>query len=149
MLGELQRQMPDALFTGSLPRHEVAAVFASADAFVFPSRTDTAGNVVLEAQASGLPVVVTGAGGPRENMVDGSTGIVCRHDDPDVWADAISRIVNPALRSTYATAARAFAVGRDWEHALIPLYRGYQNACAVAAPASPQGVVPVGVADRL
>jgi glycosyltransferase involved in cell wall biosynthesis len=148
MLDELQRQMPDALFTGSLPRHEVAAVFASADAFVFPSQTDTAGNVVLEAQASGLPVVVSAAGGPRENMVDGSTGIVCRDDDPDVWADAITRVVNPALRSTYANASRAYAIGRDWEHALIPLYGAYRDVCAVTAPAPP-GVVPVGAADRI
>jgi glycosyltransferase involved in cell wall biosynthesis len=54
MTGELQRQMPDAIFTGVLSRVAVAEAFASADAFVFPSRTDTAGNVVLEAQASGL-----------------------------------------------------------------------------------------------
>jgi len=55
---------------------------ASADVFVFPSRTDTARNVVLEAQASGLPVLVTDQGGPRENMLRGETGFVCQ-DLPD------------------------------------------------------------------
>jgi glycosyltransferase involved in cell wall biosynthesis len=136
MLGELQRQMPDAVFTGALSRQEVADVFASADAFVFPSRIDTSGAVVLEAQASGLPVVVAAAGGPSENMMDGSTGIVCRHDDPDVWADAIARIVNPALRPTCANAARAHALGREWADSLEPLYRAYREVGAVAAPAS-------------
>ena len=67
----------DTIFTGTLGREAVADVFASADLFVFPSRTDTAGNVVLEAQAAGLPVIVSDAGGPRENMRPGETGIVC------------------------------------------------------------------------
>jgi len=55
LLATLRELLPDAVFTGALPRERVAEVFASADCFVFPSATDTAGNVVLEAQASGLP----------------------------------------------------------------------------------------------
>jgi phosphatidylinositol alpha 1,6-mannosyltransferase len=81
-------------------------------------------------------VAVAAAGGPRENMVDGSTGIMCRHDDPDVWADAIARFVNPALRPTYANAARAYALGREWTDTLEPLYRAYREVAAVTAPAS-------------
>ena len=149
MLGELQRQMPDAVFIGPLSRHAVAEVFASADAFVFPSRTDTAGNVVLEAQASGLPVVVSDAGGPRENMVDGSTGVVCSEKTPDAWAEAISRVINPASHEAYAKAARAYALGREWPHALEPLYRAYRDACPVPVPAPSRGVVPMRAADRI
>ena len=67
--GPLRRELadacPEAVITGHLSREDVATVFASADLFVFPSETDTAGNVVLEAQASGLPVVVSSAGGPE------------------------------------------------------------------------------------
>jgi glycosyltransferase involved in cell wall biosynthesis len=74
LLPALRQALPDALFSGSLSRAAVAEAFASADCFVFPSSTDTAGNVVLEAQASGLPVIVSGTGGPRENMVAGSPG---------------------------------------------------------------------------
>ena len=71
---ELAAACPDAVFTGMLGRDAVAEAFASADLFVFPSRTDTAGNVVLEAQASGLPVLVSDAGGPRENIIVGDHG---------------------------------------------------------------------------
>jgi len=63
MHGELREACGDAVFTGTLAPDAVAVAMASADVFVFPSRTDTAGNVVLEAQASGLPVLVTDQGG--------------------------------------------------------------------------------------
>lgn len=67
-----------ALFTGYLEGEQLQRGYASADLFVFPSATDTFGNVVLEAQASGLPVIVSDEGGPRELMVDGETGVVFR-----------------------------------------------------------------------
>src|SRR5262245_29362304 len=78
MRPELQSQCPDAVFTGTLRQDEVAVAMASADFMLFPSRTDTAGNVVLEAQASGLPVLVSDAGGPRENVRPAESGFVCR-----------------------------------------------------------------------
>lgn len=65
-----------ALFTGYLAGEQLQRGYASADLFVFPSATDTFGNVVLEAQASGLPVVVSNEGGPHELMIDGETGVV-------------------------------------------------------------------------
>jgi glycosyltransferase involved in cell wall biosynthesis len=67
-----------ALFTGYLAGEQLQHGYASADLFVFPSATDTFGNVVLEAQASGLPVIVSDEGGPRELMIDGETGFVFR-----------------------------------------------------------------------
>ena len=67
-----------ALFTGYLAGEQLQRGYASADLFVFPSATDTFGNVVLEAQASGLPVIVSNEGGPRELMIDGETGVVFR-----------------------------------------------------------------------
>ena len=63
-------------FLGVLQGEALATAYASADAFVFPSETDTLGNVVLEAQAAGLPVVVSGQGGPKDCMQDGITGLV-------------------------------------------------------------------------
>ncbi len=62
-------------FTGALTGDDLVRAYASADLFVFPSTTDTFGNVILEAQACGLPVVVTDRGGPRENMRPGQDRI--------------------------------------------------------------------------
>jgi glycosyltransferase involved in cell wall biosynthesis len=138
LLPELQARMPDAVFTGPLSREAVAQVFASADLFVFPSRTDTAGNVVLEAQASGLPVVISGTGGPRENIVAGRTGIVCLDDDPEDWASAVATLIRDQARhSEMRTAARQYALTRTWELAMQPLYRAYVEAYMRGAAATP------------
>lgn len=131
---DLRRAMPDAVFTGSLSRDAVAEVFASADVFVFPSRTDTAGNVVLEAQASGLPVVIAGEGGAREQMVNGLTGLVCHRDAPEEWAAAIVDVAQAVRRTTVAHAARQYAESRTWDLALKPLYRAYLDAGTAPLP---------------
>jgi glycosyltransferase involved in cell wall biosynthesis len=142
LLPELQRRMPDAVFTGPLSRDAVANVFASADVFVFPSRTDTAGNVVLEAQASGLPVVISGTGGPRENMVAGQTGTVCHLDEPDEWASTLARILrDPVRQAEMRIAARQYALTRTWEIAMQPLYRTYLDAYMPGAAATPSDAV--------
>ncbi len=84
-LEEMRQALADysCIFTGYLDGEDLAAVYASSDLFVFPSTTDTFGNVVLEAQASGIPVIVTDAGGPQENMLDGQTGLVVKADDEE------------------------------------------------------------------
>ncbi|MGE3273864.1 MAG: glycosyltransferase family 4 protein [Vicinamibacterales bacterium] len=131
---ELTEACPDAVFTGSLGRQAVAEVFASADLFVFPSRTDTAGNVVLEAQAAGLPVVVSDAGGPREQMVNGMTGMVCPGEEVATWAYALGRLLDePRHRIALGRAAREYACARRWEAALEPLYAAYRAAAREAA----------------
>ena len=97
---------------------------ASSDVFVFPSETDTAGNVVLEAQASGLPVLVSARGGPRENMRPGETGFIC-----DTLTELARRVALLArrhdTRRRLGIAARAYSLTREWETALEPLYRSY------------------------
>jgi glycosyltransferase involved in cell wall biosynthesis len=144
LLPELQKRMPDAVCTGPLSRQAVAEVFASADLFVFPSRTDTAGNVVLEAQASGLPVVISGTGGPRENMLAGRTGVVCHLDDVNEWVAAIARVLRDEARHTeMRIAARQYALTRTWELAMQPLYRTYLDAYMRNAAATPSDAVRV------
>jgi glycosyltransferase involved in cell wall biosynthesis len=124
--GALRRICPTAVFTGTLTTGLVAQAMASSDVFVFPSRTDTAGNVVLEAQASGLPVLVTDAGGPQENMIDGETGYVCA--DIRAMARRITALAwNAERRATLSRAARAYALARRWDEALDPLYRAYRD----------------------
>jgi glycosyltransferase involved in cell wall biosynthesis len=128
MRAELRSQLTDAVFTGSLNREEVAVAFASADLFVFPSRTDTAGNVVLEAQASGLPVLVSDAGGPRENMLHGRTGYVVAGTDAGHWSDYVASMIRDAdVRGRLGVGAREYARSRSWDAALAPLYRTYAD----------------------
>jgi glycosyltransferase involved in cell wall biosynthesis/predicted metal-dependent phosphoesterase TrpH len=87
-----------ALFTGYLQGEELQRAYASADLFVFPSATDTFGNVVLEAQASGIAVIVSDAGGPRELMVDGVTGAVFPAGDRDRFREAIGELAGDRER---------------------------------------------------
>jgi glycosyltransferase involved in cell wall biosynthesis len=136
--GPMRRQLadecPGAVITGPLGREDVARVFASADLLVFPSETDTAGNVVLEAQASGLPVVVSGIGGPKEQMRPGVTGIVCDGRDPATWADAVATLLPAHRRGTEALDAREYALSRRWDVALAPLFEAYRELGDRRAP---------------
>ena len=109
-------------------------MFASADLFVFPSETDTAGNVVLEAQASGVPVVVSAAGGPPEQMRAGVTGAVCTGRDAATWADAIVGFGRGPAHAAAASAAREFGVSRRWDVALAPLFDAYREIADRRAP---------------
>lgn len=89
---------------GSLFGEELAEAYASADIFIFPSLTDTFGNVVLEAQASGLPCVVMGQGGPKEIILDGKSGIVA-HDE-NTFINAIEQLMkNHNLRNQMSKSA--------------------------------------------
>lgn len=89
-----------ALFTGYLSGEQLQTGYASADLFVFPSATDTFGNVVLEAQASGLPVIVSDEGGPQELMIDGETGLVFRAGSRSGLIGAIREMIADPLRIT-------------------------------------------------
>jgi glycosyltransferase involved in cell wall biosynthesis len=124
MRSELQGECPDAVFMGTQRQDEVAVAMASADLLVFPSRTDTAGNVVLEAQASGLPVLVSDAGGPRENLRPAESGFVCGEFN-DFVRRAGDLLRHSRKRREMSAAAREYALTRRWETALEPLYDSY------------------------
>lgn len=111
----LAETLPDVVFTGYLTGIELATAYASADIFVFPSTTDTFGNVVIEAQACGLPVIVSDLGGPKELVEDGVDGIVTRAHDADDLVRAIRSLVeNEALRAEMGKKARQRVVARTW-----------------------------------
>lgn len=143
----LKSACPNAVFMGEVPHDDVPALMASADLFVFPSRTDTLGNVVLEAQASGLPVLVSDEGGPRENMIHGETGFICPGQDTTEMMLNLHRLArDPARRQRMSAAARDYALGRSWSKALEPLYETYREVAAghAAARAAAPTVTPTG-----
>jgi glycosyltransferase involved in cell wall biosynthesis len=114
----LAKSLPEAFFTGYLRGTELATAYASSDIFVFPSTTDTFGNVILEAQASGLPVVVSDSGGPKELVTDGTNGLVTKSHDIEDFTRAIrSLVTNRALRERMANSARDSVTDRSWPRA--------------------------------
>lgn len=145
MRSELEQLCPEAVFTGTLQPNDVAVAMASSDLFVFPSRTDTAGNVVLEAQACGLPVLVTDEGGPRENVRTGDSGVVCA-STRDFCRATLELCANEARRRRMGDAAREYALTRRWETALQPLYDTYREVAGSLALRSTQSSAGVAAA---
>ncbi len=119
----LAKSLPEAFFTGYLRGKELATAYASADVFVFPSTTDTFGNVILEAQASGLPVVVSDSGGPKELVADNVNGLITRSHDAQDFTRAIRMLVtNRALRERMANSARDSVTDRSWPGAFAKFW---------------------------
>ena len=114
--------------SGYLEGEDLAKVYASCDLFVFPSTTDTFGNVILEAQASGVPVIVSNAGGPRENIIPGSTGLVVEGDDVKSLHDAVRSLVcDPQRLRSMSKAARQYMQGRSFEQAFEKAWAMYRE----------------------
>src|SRR5436190_7741727 len=115
---EFSESLPEALFTGYLTGGELAAAYASADIFVFPSTTDTFGNVIIEAQACGLPVVVSDSGGPKELVEDKANGLITKSHDVEDFTRAIRALVtDSALRERMGKSARSSIIDRSWPNA--------------------------------
>jgi glycosyltransferase involved in cell wall biosynthesis len=119
---------PNVTFTGYVDGPALSQVYSAADIFVFPSRVETLGNVVLEAMASGLPVIGADQGGTVENVRHGLNGLLVPAGDADRFADAILRLVDDqALRGRLARNARAWAEERSWERAFETLLASYEE----------------------
>jgi glycosyltransferase involved in cell wall biosynthesis/predicted metal-dependent phosphoesterase TrpH len=116
-----------ATFLGWLDRDELARAYASADLFLFCSRTDTYGQVIAEAQASGLPVVAVGEGGPLSLIRDRHSGWLVEPDAESVAAAVAQLAASPFLRERLSRAALADVRGLTWEAAFEQLAAGYDR----------------------
>ena len=115
-------------FSGYLYNNDLAQAYASADIFVFPGANETFGSVVLEAMASGLPVVAPHAGGILDTMVDRETGFLFEPDDIPAMIYAIQRLINSCyLSRNMAFAARQRALDFSWELILDKLIADYHQ----------------------
>ncbi len=139
-------------FTGWLHGAELAAAYATADLFVFPSVTETFGQVVREAMASGLPVVGMAAGGVQDLVSPGSTGLLCRPADVADFVAATRRLVADSdLRRAMGHAARrqaedytwsaVFDQLLDWYTGLTSPHNGAARLRSLQAPQTPAGRV--------
>jgi len=121
----LRQGLPRAEFTGVLKGAELAAAYAGMDLFVFPSHTDTFGNVVLEALASGVPAIVTPDGGPATIVRNGETGCVVVDEE---FAEAIAGVLaDPQRHAAMSDAARAYALTASWDSVFDGVYAGYET----------------------
>lgn len=128
----LRQNLRRAQFTGRLEGDALADAYASMDIFVFPSRTDTYGNVVQEALASGVPVVATDQGGPRHIVAHGRNGLICRSDEE--LAEAVVELAhNPGLRQSMRQHAVECMQARSWDAVFDGVWRVYAEVARCGA----------------
>ena len=119
----LRRALHSAEFAGVLRGQDLSRAYADMDLLVFPSHTDTFGNVVLEALASGVPAVVTPDGGPKFIVREGETGLIVRDED---FAGAIASLLGDRARlASMRTSARAYAETCSWDAVFDQVYKAY------------------------
>jgi glycosyltransferase involved in cell wall biosynthesis len=138
-----------ASFLGWLDGEELASAYASADVFLFPSATDTFGQVILEAQASGVPTVALARGGPLSLIEDRVSGLLCEPDARCVAAAVVELARSPLLREHLAVGALRSARTRTWEQTLRRLAAGYERALGTSRTArSATQTLPIGAGSR-
>ncbi|WP_322853371.1 glycosyltransferase [Marinobacter sp. X15-166B] len=111
----LSTSHPDYVFCGVKQGHDLARHYASGDVFLFPSQTDTFGNVVTEAMASGLAVTAFKSAAAREHINHERNGLVCEPGNDSAFIDAAMKLAGiPALRQRVRTQARLDALELNW-----------------------------------
>jgi len=126
---KFEKMMPKAHFTGFLGEHALPTAYASSDIFVFPSVTETFGNVTVEAMASGLPAICVSAGGARDIVTPGRNGILTPPDDALSFAKAIDLLVrNTELRVQLSRGALDTSALYNWDNTVRQYREIYQNA---------------------
>ena len=112
----MEKRMSEAIFTGKQTKEQLASLYASSDVFMFPSTTETFGNVVLEAMASGLPVVAAAAGGPMGIVNRSEAGFVVEPKNEQAFFDKISEILdNPVKHQQFSQNAVVYAQSQNWD----------------------------------
>ena len=136
--GLQERLPPSALFMGPLTGDELAAAYASADVFLYPSVTEGWGATCLEAEASGLPVVATNSSGITDVVAHGLTGLLVPPGDTQALAAAVAELVSDVPRRVrMGAAARRHALNFSWAASGALVASHYQRVSAAAVSPSP------------
>lgn len=129
----LRAHVPNANLTGVLRGEALAQAYAAMDLFVFPSETDTFGNVILEALASGVPAVVTDQGGPKFLVKPGVTGFVARNETE--FIDSVSQLMtDQVLLARMRQCAVAYANEQSWNNVFESVWRVYEESVMLHRP---------------
>lgn len=126
---EMKRVSPDNVFyPGYLKGQELWTMYASCDAFVFPSSTETFGNVVLEAMASGLPVIAVNSGGVTDSIIHRYNGLLCEPRNIESFTNAIATFINDSsLVKNLGTNARRYSLTKSWDRIFEGLVNDYHS----------------------
>lgn len=127
----LEKNLQQAELTGFLDGKRLAEAYANMDVFVFPSESDTFGNVIQEANASGVPAIVTNQGGPKFIVRHDETGFIAENFD-DFIKFSLSLMNDAEKLAKMKGAAREFALSRSWDAVFESVYQAYSQACAIA-----------------
>lgn len=136
-LRELERRYSDVRFVGPQHGEPLAQHYAAGDVFIFPSRTDTFGLVILEALASGVPVAAYPVPGPIDVIEDGKVGCL----DHDLANAAKKALAIPA------EACRAYALNFSWRHCAMQFF-GNLHPIGNPSPGRPQGLTGNSIANK-
>lgn len=127
----LEKNMTRAEFTGFLDGEQLSEAYANMDVFVFPSETDAFGNVAQEANASGVPAIVTAQGGPKFIIKDGESGFVAENFDDFVKYSLL--LMNDAEKlAIMKQQSRANAMSSSWDAVFEAVYAAYREAIEIA-----------------
>ena len=130
---DCQRRMPKAIFTRKVDHQQLSILYASADVFLFPSISESYGNVVVEAMASGLPCVIADGGGSRNFIQQGENGFLCPPNQADDYLDKITKILqDDNLRQQFVAEGLSYSKTLSWG-ALASTY--FEDLCSMASKA--------------
>lgn len=132
----LQQNLTHGVFPGVLKGEPLSQAYADFDVFLFPSRTDTFGNVIFEALASGVPAIVTDGGGPKFLVEEGRTGFVTANA-AEFAAAAVQLAQDPAKLAAMRLAARDYAMRQSWDAVFEEVYKAYDLATSPTRANSP------------
>ncbi|MBD1380221.1 glycosyltransferase family 4 protein [Metabacillus arenae] len=126
---DMIKEAPENMtFAGYLNGENLAKIYSASDLFVFPSPTETFGNVVLEALASGTPVVGANSGGVKNIIQQGKSGFLCKPQDTNQFIQSIQQLLNhSSLKTEMSLHARQYAITKTWDQILGDLLKEYEQ----------------------
>jgi glycosyltransferase involved in cell wall biosynthesis len=130
---EQTRHLPEIQLLGFRQGQELYDLYAASDVFLFPSQTETFGNVVLEAMAAGTPIIGANSGGVGDNVIHLKTGLLCPPGDVSAFTDAVERLYrDESLRRLMALEARQYSLNQSWDRIFAKLTEHLREAEAPA-----------------